>query len=303
LKHFKYNSQAFGGTEYMGRGFQKYIVKDMPKLDNYLCLIAPGDTPSFEEIYASEKPIIFWMHNTSYQFGDSEKRFLSDYRFTSKLKYLIVISEFQKKETINETAIPEEKIYVIPNAIEPLTYYPNKFKNVEKVKLIHTSSPDRGFDILINSLPLIKEDFSLEIYNRFNPDEFPDVKFDPRVRFYGFTPKAIVREAYELGHIHAYPSTYPETFCISQAEAMSAGMLCLTSDLGALPEVSNGLTEMYSLPKDPQEHVVLFADLLTKAINKVKSANFDPTAQIEYVNKAYSWDAIKDKWLEFQKLL
>ena len=303
MKHFQYNPQAFGGTEYMGRGFESKILPFMPKLDNYLCVIAPGNSPSIPELYASDKPIIFWMHNTSYQFGEDERKFLADPRFHNKLKYLVVVSEFQKQETIKDVGVPADKIIVIHNAIEALKYEPAKFNNVNKVKLINTSSPDRGLDVVLNSMAYIEEDFELDIFSRFNPNEFPEYVPDHRINFYGFSHKSIVRKHYEAAHIHAYPSTYPETFCLSQAEAMSAGLLCLTSDLGALPEVSNGLTTIYPLPSDPIEHAKLFAEHLTKAIQTIKSGSFNPIKQIEYVNNTYSWDAIKDKWLEFHELI
>ncbi len=300
IKHFPYNINSFGGTEYMGRGFEKKILPFMPKLDNYLCVIVPGMAPSYEEMFNSNKPIIFWMHNTSTQFGTEAEEFLSDNKFINNLKYLIAVSEYHKENIIKTTKIPADKIYVIPNAIEPLKYEP---KNFDKIKIINTSSPERGLDVILNSLFFIEEDFELDIFSKFNPDEFPDYVPDPRINFYGFSNKAIVRKHYEAAHIHAYPSTYPETFCISQVEAMSAGLLCVTSDLGALPEVSNGLTQMYSLPKTPEEHAKIFAKELTKAIQAIKSGSFDPTSQIEYVNNTYSWEAIKQKWIEFHDLI
>lgn len=300
---FPYNAKAFGGTEYMGRGFEKHIASYMPKLNNYLCVIAPGNAPSFEEMYTSDKPIIFWMHNTSYQFGPDERRFLTDYRFHKNLKYLVVVSEFQKQETIKDVGIPAEKIYVIPNAIDALNYYPDKFKNLKKLKLINTSSPDRGLEILVKSLEFIDDDFELDIFSRFNPAEYPEFIPDPRINFYGFSYKGTVLKHYETAHIHTYPSTYPETFCISQAEAMSAGLLCVTSDIGALPEVSGGHTTIYPYVEDGLEHAKIFAEKLKEAIETVKSGNWNPEAQIEYINKTYSWDAIKDKWLEFHELI
>jgi glycosyltransferase involved in cell wall biosynthesis len=300
VKHFSYITNAFGGTEYMGRGFEQKILPIMPKLDNYLCVIAPGIVPPSEEMFNSDKPILFWMHNTSEQFGQEAKEVLSDSRFIDNLKYLIVVSEYHKQNVIDTTKIPADKIYVIPNAIEPLEYKP---KALDKIKIINTSSPERGIDILFNAIPLIEGDFELDIFSRFNPDEFPEYVPDSRINFYGFSHKPVVRKHYEAAHIHAYPSTYPETFCISQVEAMSAGLLCVTSDLGALPEVSNGLTQMYSLPLTQEEHVYLFAEQLKQAIETIKSGSFDPTAQIEYVNNTYSWEAIKQKWIEFHELL
>jgi len=86
---FDYNLEAFGGTEYMGRGFEKHIVSYMPKLNNYLCVMAPGDTPPFDVMYNLEKEIIFWLHNTPKQFGPEEFNFLCNNNFIKKLKYLI----------------------------------------------------------------------------------------------------------------------------------------------------------------------------------------------------------------------
>lgn len=300
VKHFSYTTNAFGGTEYMGRGFEQKILPFMPKLDNYLCVIAPGMVPPSEEMFNSDKPIIFWIHNTPEQFGQQAKKVLSDNRFIDNLKYLIAVSEFHKENIVKNTKIPADKVYVIPNAIEPLKYQP---KALDKIKIINTSDPSRGLSVLLNAVPLIKEDFELDIFSRFNPDEFPEYVPDSRINFYGFSHKSIIRKHYEAAHIHAYPSVYLETFCLSQVEAMSAGLLCVTSDFGALPEVSNGLTQMYPLPVLEHEHVYLFAKQLTQAIQEIKSGSFDPTSQIEYVNNTYSWEAIKQKWIEFHDLI
>ncbi len=287
----------------MGRGFEKHILPYMPKLDNYICAIAPGNTPPFEEMYNSRKSIIFWLHNTPNQFGNDELQFFSDSRFINNLKYMIVPSKLAKVEVIKQTAIPEEKIYVIPNAIDSLYYNYNKFNKPNKIKLINASSPDRGLDILLNAINLIKDDFELDIFSRFNPIQTPSYEPDPRVNFYGFSYKRTVLKHYETAHIHAYPSTYPETFCISQAEAMSAGLLCVTSDIGALPEISNGLTNIYKYTENKEKHVKVFAEKLSESIELIRSGNWNPESQIEYINKTYSWQAIKDKWIEFHELI
>jgi glycosyltransferase involved in cell wall biosynthesis len=141
------------------------------------------------------------------------------------------------------------------------------------------------------------------MYNDFYPHTIKDFKSDPRVRFYGKTPKATVLEAVENSHIHGYPSTYPETFCLSQAEAMSAGLICVTSDIGALPEVSNGLTRMYGYEDDLGKHEDLFAEHLTKAIEDIKAGNWNPEEQIKFVNSEYSWERHKERWLELHDKL
>jgi glycosyltransferase involved in cell wall biosynthesis len=303
LKPFNYVPTEFGGTEYMGRGWHKYISSYVPKFDNYLSLIIPGVTPSFDDIFASTKPILVWMHNTPQQFDKDKLAVIKDSRFLDKVKYFIVPSEEHKKLILLEIPIDPERIYVIPNALEPLSYDPSKFNKPEKIRVIHTSSMDRGLDVLINAIPLIDEDFSVEVYNNFYPDFQENFDADKRIKFFGKTPKMTVRDAIESSHIHAYPSTYPETFCMSQVEAMSGGLLCVTSDIGALPEVSAGKTVIYPYVEDRSEHAKVFAKELTKAIKKIKEATWNPTDQIEYVNNKYCWEAIRKEWIKFHELL
>jgi glycosyltransferase involved in cell wall biosynthesis len=303
MKPFLYNPNAFGGTEYMGREWHKMIAALVPKFkDKYNSIIIPGNV-HMEQLYSSDKKIIAWMHNTPQQFDKDKTDILKSSKFLEKLEYFVVPSEAHKQLTLLEIPVNSDRIKVIPNAIEPLRYNLLKFDKPKKIKLINTSSPDRGIDVLLNAVSLIEDDFELDVFSKFNPQDFPEYKPDPRINFYGFSPKSTVLKHYESAHIHAYPSTYPETFCISQAEAMSAGLLCVTSDIGALPEISGGYGRMYPCPEDRVKHAEIFAKHLTKAIRDVKSGNWNPETQIEYVNKTYSWDAIKDKWLEFHEIL
>lgn len=300
---FDWNRNAFGGTEYMVTTFHKKIAPDLPKLKNYQCFVMPGNMPDMQFIEASDKSIILWMHNTIYQFSQQLINLFFTNRIIPKIKYIIVVSEFQKQETIKHLGVPEDKIVVIPNAIEPLKYNPEKFDSPKQIKLIHTSTAERGTHILLNAIKEIDEDFRLEIYNDFYPHYYPEYEPDPRIRFYGRTPKATVIEAIENSHIHAYPSVYPETFCLSQAEAMSAGLLCVTSDMGSLPEVSGGYGDMYKYDDDQMKHADIFAEHLTKAIKTIKEGSWNPTEQIEFVNNQYSWERHKERWLELHETL
>lgn len=300
---FDWNRNAFGGTEYMVTSFYKKILSSLPKLNNYQCYVMPGNMPELPFVEASDKEIIFWMHNTIYQFNPEMVKKVFNGRIISKIKYIVVVSEFQKQETLKHLPIDESKVVVIPNAIEPLTYDSSKFDKPSKVKIVHTSTAERGTPVLLNALTKIDRDFRLEIYNDFYPHNYDGYEPDPRIRFYGRTPKATVIEAIENSHIHAYPSIYPETFCLSQAEAMSAGLLCLTSDIGSLPEVSGGHTRIYPYEEDQIKHMETYAELLTKAIDDVANGNWNPEEQIKYVNSEYSWERHKERWLELHDKL
>ena len=301
---FNYNQQVFGGTEYQAKYLHENVIRKLPKLNKYLSIIAPGVMPYYDSILNQPKQVILWLHNSPKQFAEEQYNFIKSPEFADKIKYVIALSESEKREIIEQTVIPEEKIYLIPNGFTPLKYNPRKFDNPSKIKLINTSSPDRGLDVLLNAVSKVDEDFRLEIYNSFNPDiEQVNIPVDSRVKFYGKTPKATVLEAYENSHIHAYPSTYSETFCVSQAEAMSAGLLCVTSDIGALPEVSGRHTTIYPYIQDKDKHIEIFAEELTKAIKKIKEGTWDPTSQVEHVNNKYCWENIEKEWIKFHELI
>lgn len=300
---FPYNQSAFGGTEYMGREFHARILPHVPKLKNYLSLIIPGTTPYIEELLTWPQEMIIWVHNELDQFDPDKSKVLKDPRFISRVKYFIALSESHKQDLMRSAPIKEEQIYIIRNAMEPRAYNKEKFNNLDPIRIINTSNPERSLEVILQSMRYIKEDFRFEIYNKFNPDLQLGFKADPRLVFFGQTPKATVMEALERSHIHAYPSIYSETSCISLMEAMSAGTLSVYSDFGALPETGNGHGIMYESPTNIYKHPKLFAEKLSEGIELIRSGAFDPTEQIEYVNDYFSWEAVKQEWIKFHELL
>lgn len=300
---FRYNTHVYGGTEYMGRGFEEKILPTMSKLNDYQCYMMPGPVKALTDMAKDGRPILLWLHNTPIQFDDSLIYFMKHSIFRDLLKYIIVPSEFHKKETVKQLDIHPSKIYVIPNAINDYVYNPQKFDKPNKVKLIHTSSPDRGLLVLFEAIKKMDIDFRLEIYNTYDPD-LSELKLkDDRVFFYGRTPRATVKDATEQSHIFAYPSTYPETFCLSIAESMAAGLLPVYPDYGALMEVSGGYGTHYPYLEGQEEHAIIFAEQLTKAIETIKSGSWNPEEQIKYINDKYSWAKITEEWLKLEQLL
>lgn len=300
---FSWNKNAYGGTEYMADTFTKKVLPLLPKLENYDCFIMPGILPDFKIIEQGTKEIIVWMHNTIYQFPEEMINKFFTPTIMARIKYIVVVSEFQKKETLKHINIDESKVVVIYNAIEPLIYNSDKFDRPKKIKLVHTSTAERGLPILLNAITMMDEDFKLEVYNDFYPHFFPEYKPDHRIRFYGKTPKPTVLEAVEASHIHAYPSIYPETFCLSQAEAMSAGLLAVTSDIGSLSEVTKKYGRIYPYEEDQIKHAEIYAKHLTKAIEDVRNGNWNPEETVKFANSEYSWEKHKERWLELHDKL
>jgi len=302
---FEYNKNFFGGTETMARGFLKNILPEMKNITNYSNIIIPGYLPDIKTIGLTGEKYIFWIHNNIDQFNLTIIRdILTNPLVRKATKKIIAVSEYEKKTISKELNMDLSMIYVIPNAIELATPNPSKFKKIKKVKLIHASTAERGMDILLKAIPLIEEDFELNIFNDFYPD-LPhkyslDGVNDPRVNFYGKTPRKTLYKFFADSHIHAYPSIYPETSCLTQMEAMSAGCYTVHTDLGALPETSLGYGTMIPFNELTPER---YAEELTKAIKMIKEHGYDYTQQVQDINDNFTWDKAKQNWLAFDSTI
>ena len=297
---FKHDENMFGGTETMARGFMKYVLPDMKNIHKYSNIIIPGHVPDTRTLGIDGSKYIFWIHNNISQFNEQVGNILNNSLVRKATERIIAVSEYEKWVIAGELNIDSNKVYVIPNAIHPVTPTENKFNNIDKVKIIHASSKDRGLRVLLNALPLIEEDFELNIFNDFYPDLPHNYSLegvnDPRVNFYGKTPRKTLYKFFADAHIHAYPSTYPETSCLTQMEAMSAGCYTVHTDLGALPETSLGHGAMIPSHELTPER---YAEELTKAIKMIKEQGYDYTQQVEDIKNNFTWDKAKQNWLAF----
>jgi glycosyltransferase involved in cell wall biosynthesis len=297
---FKYSEEHFGGTETMARGFIKNILPEMRNIHNYTNVIIPGHFPELQTIGIDGSKYIFWIHNNISQFVGHVGRVLNNAKVREATERIVAVSEYEKTIIAKELNISLNKIYVIPNAIEPVIPMPGKFNNIDKVKIIHASTADRGMQVLLDAIPLIEEDFELNIFNNFYPDIPHNFNLaavnDPRVNFYGKTPRKTLYKFFADAHIHAYPSTYPETSCLTQMEALSAGCYTVHTDLGALPETSMGHGVMIPSHELTPER---YAEELTKAIRMIKEHGYDYTQQVHDIHNNFTWEKTKQNWLAF----
>jgi len=237
---------------------------------------------------------------------------LTDPEGVKELDGVIFVSNWQMENYRRIVDLPLDKCYVIKNAIEPIDWVE---KPREKIKLVYTSTPWRGLDVLLHIFEeLDRDDVELHIYSstkiygdKFDlenkllfTDLFQKAKSMKNVVYHGYKNNDKVRSALQQSHILAYPSTFEETSCLAVIEAASAGCGVVTTNIGALPETSCGWADMTSIQSSLEEFSRRYISILDNAINQYWE-KYDKGVFLEqarFFNNHYSWDNRIGTWRE-----
>ena len=89
------------------------------------------------------------------------------------------------------------------------------------------------------------------------------------------------------------PNTFPETHCIALREALAAGCLAVTTDLGALSETSGGYAVLIPNHKDPNDYIEAFAEKTISELRRIKeqpeSVEQQLRAQLSWLHTHHTW--------------
>jgi len=286
-----------GGTELLFAGLRKHVPTAL--LSKVHISVSAVDSP-----IRHLKPHIFWAHQS---YDQPSVQNLRDPLVQASIDCFVFVSEWQKGKYIEHFGIPEEKCVVIRNAILPI---PVHAKPAGKIRLIYTSTPFRGLDVLLDAFTQLQnENVELYIYSGMalygRPLEdarfaalYQQAKSMPNVTYHGVVSNDEIREALQSAHIFAYPSTWEETSCVALIEALSAGCLAVAPTLGALSETGNDFAQLYPYEPDKKAHAQSFATELKEAIERLRTPKTQTHlgAQVMYYNQNYSWQTRKKEW-------
>jgi glycosyltransferase involved in cell wall biosynthesis len=288
-----------GGTELTTRRIFDGLDRDL--LSNFQII-----TSRVRELDPLRKKILH-LHDLP---GDPESDHLRDPVLRQRFDKLVFVSNWQYQQYRDYLGVPFDlQSTVIENGIDPADWID---KPKDKIRLIYSSTPHRGLNILIPvfvELAKTDPDIELDVYSSFGVygwserdqtyAELIDMcKTHPQINYFDARPHEEVLAAYQRAHILAYPSIWLETSCRVLMEAMSAGCMCIHPNYGALPETSGGLTMMYGGDNNLQEHAGIFAAHLKYAIDNIR--NNDLSGLLKYIKSyadaRYSWKNIITKW-------
>lgn len=226
------------------------------------------------------------------------------------------LSEFHIKQMADTMQVPENVFWKTRNGIDT-----DIIKNFgllrQKKRLIYTSRPERGLDVLLHAvMPLIwSKDAQVELiiagydntteqmkpfydslHNKIN--EYKTQGFN--VRWMGNLTKKELYKEYQKATLYVYPSNFEEISCITGMECMANGLPIICSDIGALPETLSNETAVFIkgegfTPYRP-EYAKEFADAVLDLLNdevkqeRYRQACYERAKQFGLKSLAELWE-------------
>ena len=261
-------------------------------------IIFQGQCPLSKEILTDINPNIqLWNamhHNTDVAFITNE---IIQYPFD---KYIFV-SNWQKNRFIQQYRLDHNKCITMQNGISPLIKL-DELKFIEKEKtMIYYSTPFRGLIVAYHLFQQVKiqiPDIRLKIFSCFsreiekNKTEYMPITDinevnhtemdryyhqiyqllidDPSIDFYGSVPQSVLFNHIKSSMVLFYPNTYAETCCTSILEAMAFRCNVISSELGAIPETSNGFANLYNPHIDVLHEEIVADDFIKNPVQMEK---------------------------------
>jgi glycosyltransferase involved in cell wall biosynthesis len=280
-----------GGTEILYDQLTKRI--DLSQLN---LIVSVCD----RSLLSNTKPNVLWQHLS---YDQENVLLLADLDFVRKLDAIVFVSHWQHEQFRKKFPLDETRCYVIQNATEAFEAI-NKPQN--KIKLIYTSTPWRGLDILVEVLKHLERDVDVEIYSGtsiYGPqfhksmeDKFHNL-YDEinrlNIKRIEYATNKEIRKSLESSHILAYPSTFEETSCLSAIEALSAGCKVVTTNYGALYETCGVWADYVPISQDL---VKRYTKQLRYCIDHYWDNYNERELQYEHYKKFWSWEKRLGQW-------
>lgn len=257
---------------------------------------------------ARSRVSLLWCHDV-FALGATQQRLaLSD--------RLLALSSWHRGNLCKVHNLHPEKVIVTRNGIDLKRFEQKVERN--PYRIVNSSSPDRSWPVLLELFPRIRErvpQAELHLYYGFDnwkkaaaSDRLQmeliarlehQVRTIPGVHYHGRVgPDELAKEFLRSG-VWGYPTWFSETSCISAAEAKTAGLRGVTSNLAALAETGSGFTLIDGEWTDAEyqaKFVAACVEALTRADRPTYNADvfgLDPLAR--------EWEAMLVELVEKKK--
>lgn len=259
------------------------------------------NVPMIATIHATEWGRNYGLHN-------DEQRYISDVEWwlTYEAWKVIVCSNYMDNELKRIFQLPDDKIRIIPNGVEPENFIVNSkndnFKShyaLPQEKIIFFVGrlvQEKGVQVLLDAIPKIlhyQPNTRFLIagkgpHSQFLQDKARNMGIGNKVSFLGYIDDDLRNRIYQVADIAVFPSLY-EPFGIVALEAMAAKTAVVVSDTGGLGEIIkhqvNGM-KAYTGSADS------LADNILYLLGNPKEAMQIRERAYKEVLETYSWQQI-----------
>lgn len=295
-----------GGSELAYEALMSNLGNERPNDVNFIL------STCSPELVDPTKTNVLWQQ---LNWNEENVALMSDRSFVDSIDHFVYVSHWCYDRYRNKFDIPHhEKSHVIKNAIYP--FEDIKKPQTKKLKLIYTSTPWRGLDVLLDAFEMLdRNDVELDVYsstviygdffhnsygNQFTWI-FDKAKQMDNVNYMGYASNQGVRNAISKAHVFAYPSMFEETSCISAIEAGAAGCQLVLSDYGALYETCAQWATFVPYQSDRKQMAISYAEELNRVIDNYWNTENQLMLekQVEYYNTFWTWEYRMKEWRNF----
>ncbi|UCE43470.1 MAG: glycosyltransferase family 4 protein [Candidatus Bathyarchaeota archaeon] len=220
---------------------------------------------------------------------------------------VIVTSDSMKGEVHGHFHLPQEKIEIIPNGIDPKRYNASVNRSAvrgrygvnprEKLILcVGRLVPQKGIEYLISAVPRISERYREarllivgEGWLRGHLERIArSTGYQRKITFTGWIPDHELIALLNSADVLVVPSIY-EPFGIVALEGMAAGVPVVVSDIGGLSEiVDHERTGILAYSRSPES----IAWAIERVLSDPDHSEWLVTNARDMIQKTYSWEAI-----------
>lgn len=254
----------------------------------------------------------FQGHQTHIWLHDLQK---SEYWFGDRLKRIdkaMVLSEYHRH---NVAFIPDDKIWITRNGINPEHF--DQLVDRNPNKLIYTSSPDRGLEILMQIWEELRRrhpEVELDVFYGWNKtfdalyagnkgmQQWKSLMMKslerPGINYKGRVGHKEIATAMMGSNLFTYPSGFCEISCISAMKAQAAGSIPVVTKLAALNEtVQHGWkleSDVFEIDIHKKQDEYL--NLLDHALKQNLENERIRKEMVPWALKKFSWATVSKEW-------
>ena len=299
--------KPIGGTELQYNQLYKYV--DNKLLSNFQITTSVPE----KETLSKDKINILWVQNSYDQ--PNVAPWMKDKSNHDKYDWYIFNSHWCVEKYRMMFQLPHHKCTVIKNAIDRFAGRA-VYQKGQPVKILFTSTPWRGLNVLLGAMQLIKNPLitcdvysSTKIYgssfddanrNMYEP-LFEQARQLENVNYMGFASNETILKSMYNYHIFAYPNIWEETSCIAAIEALAHGLHGIVTNYGALFETCSEWPTYIQYQRNYKELAKLFAHGIEGVVNVLHTPGMQEllTSQQMFYKKFYSWENRKHEWTNF----